>query len=193
MRQQLSTLATHQEQEQALMKAQSLLPFLLLLPCLTSRPYKILPPASMQHVASTCTFQSLFILSIFLSLFFSLLLSSCVSGVSLGKILNLKGLLNNPAQPCIQEIKPFCTFSIYHSVLQSKVLIHTYSLQPFGDWLLHLREAQVNFHLCVWTLCLEMWIIVHIRNTNGPKYIRASLHGCQRDLSDKQNPYQVKT
>lgn len=55
----------------------------------------------------------------------SLLSSSYVSGVSLGKTLNLKGLLNNLAQPCTQEIKPFCTFSVYHCVLQSKVLIHT--------------------------------------------------------------------
>lgn len=61
----------YQEQELALMKAQSLLPFLLLLPCLTSGLYKILPPASMQHIASICTFQSLFILIFFLSLFLS--------------------------------------------------------------------------------------------------------------------------
>lgn len=144
--------------------------------------------AHSQHLHISVPFYSYFSLP---SL--SPLLSTCVSGVSLGKILNLKGLLNNLAQPCTQEIKPFCTFSIYHSVLQSKVLVHTYSLQPFGDWLLHLREVQVNFHFCVWPLCLEMWVIVHILNTNGSKCIRASLHGCQRDLSDKQNSYQVKT
>lgn len=123
----------------------------------------------------------------------SLLSSSCVSGVSLGKTLNLKGLLNNLSQPCTQEIKPFCTFSIYQCVLQPKVLLHTQSLQPFGDWLHHLREVQVNFHFSVWTLCLKMWARVQIWNTNCSERGRTSLHGCQSDLSDKQKSYQMKT
>lgn len=134
----------HKEWEQAL----SLLPILLLLSCLISGLCKISPPAPLQHAASIFTFQFLFILTFFLPL--SLLSSSCIPGVSLGKTLNLKGLLNNLAQPCTQEIKPFCTFSVYHCVLQSKVLLHTRSLQPFGDWLHHLREVQVEFSfLCV--------------------------------------------
>lgn len=49
-----------QEQEQALMKAQSLPLFLLLLPCLTPGLYKVVPPASLLQVASTGTLQSLF-------------------------------------------------------------------------------------------------------------------------------------
>lgn len=196
MCQQLSTPATRLSQVSGARgspdESSALLPFLLPWPASHLRFLQNI--ASSFHAAhSQHPHISVPFYSYFFPLFFSLLLSSCVSGVSLGKILNLKGLLNNLVQPCTREIKPFCTFSIYHCVLQSKVLVHTYSLQPFGDWLLHLREVQVNFHFCVWTLCLETWVIFHILNTNGSKWIRVSLHACQGDLPDKQNSHQVKT
>lgn len=167
------------------MKAQSLLLFMLLLPCLTSGLYKISPPSSTQHTDSLCTF-------LFLLFSTPLFKAAVFLEFPWGKSSTWKGFLITLLRLAHRKLS-HSAHSAFTTLLCNPKFSHTHTVCS------HLGINPFTLQKCRWIfismceLCLEMWVIVHILNTNCSKYIRAALHHCQSDLSDKQNLYHVKT